>query len=224
MIGFIEHLRKAYDTIDNRGKKCACCGGTFLYYETSPEDLSGIRSSFGIGGTADKHVMEYRCPHCNASNNERAYALWMTRELPKDKSIKILDVAQSKTLQYFVQRMFPKAEYYAVDLYAPDSKLLMETSRLLENAFDFFIGFPMLERTRDDRRDIHELHGLMKRDGKGIIVVSLGANRAYDEEDFITRFEEAGFTVNRIPLDSFGDEARQNELRESTAMYMVSSR
>ena len=255
--GFIEEIRKSYGVIDTRGKKCACCDNRFLYYGALPAMFGGIRAKFGPNAAVGRLEMlsdrEYLCPRCNASDRERAYALWMKRELPTDKRLRILDIAPSKPLQFFIKRTFPKAAYYTMDLFMEDVDFhmdIMDMNLLGNGSIDFFICSHVLEYVRDDRKAMRELCRILSRDGRGIVVVPLDMNitvtdedpdcadeaerirrfgqndhiRAYAKADFISRLEESGFAVEQVKVDSFGDEASRNGLQESATVYVVSHR
>lgn len=241
------------NTIITSPKKCVCCNKTFLYYNPLPRyyiDMPRQYGDYRQHRAEMVNIREYTCPVCGSADRERAYALWMEKSLPKDKKITVLDIAPAPSLGNFIKREFPLADYKTMDLFMPgvDYRMdIMDMNLLPDMSVDFFICSHVLEHVRDDRKAMRELHRILKKDGKGILVVPLDLNqkeidedpdctdvterwrrfgqddhvRRYSKQGYLERLAEAGFAVEQVTRDHFGEDAELNALTETATVYIV---
>lgn len=235
-------------------KQCACCSKKFLYYAPLPGYYKDMARQYGDYRPHKAEMLnsrEYTCPVCGAADRERAYALWLEKSLPRDKKITVLDIAPAPALGNFIKRVFPLADYKTMDLFMPgvDYRMdIMDMNLLPDMSVDVFICSHVLEHVRDDRKAMGELRRVLKRDGKGILVVPLDLNqkeidedpdctdvgerwrrfgqddrvRNYSKRGYLERLAEAGFAVEQIAMDYFGEDAELNALSETATVYIVS--
>lgn len=235
-------------------KKCACCKNRFLKYIPVPRFYIDLPKQYGDIRTHRAEMInkrEYLCPYCGAADRDRAYALWMGHELPKDRKIAILDIAPANSLGNFIKNTFPLADYKTMDLFMPevDYKMdIMDMNLLPNKSIDFFICSHVLEHVRDDRKAMRELRRILKDDGKGILVAPIDLNqteidedpdctdvaerwrrfgqddhiRRYSKQGYIDRLIESGLAVEQITREYFGSDADLNSLSETATVYIVS--
>ena len=234
-------------------RKCACCG-SFLtkYHPLSPEYLNeGAKHGAAPWRSEMGNTEAYSCPWCNAADRERAYAIWMKRELTPEFDGKILDIAPAATLSRFIHENFPKADYKTSDLYMDHVDYhmdIMDMKELEAESIDFFMCSHVLEHVRDDRKAMRELHRILKPSGCGILVVPIDLNQTEIDEDpdcmdigerwrrfgqddhirkysragYIARLKEAGFRVLEFQKAYFGAQAMyENALTETATVYVV---
>ena len=236
-----------------RYRKCACCGNYVSAY--LPLSHYYLEEASKYGGRAWRSEMvnetDYSCPWCYCADRDRAYAVWMKRELTADFSGMILDIAPAPSLSRFIRENFPKADYKTADLYMEHVDYhmdVMDMNCLAEESVDFFICSHVLEHVRDDRKAMRELHRVLKKTGCGILVVPIdldqteidedpdctdigerwrrfGQNdhiRKYSRAGYLARLEEVGFQVLQFQKKYFGTQAMyENALTETATVYIV---
>ncbi len=196
------------------------------------------------------NLEHYKCANCGASDRDRLYALYLKEHLAKLKHIDILDVAPAAQLTGFI-RQYPQVAYRSTDLSMEGVNDLQDLTNMhlyKEQQFDFFICSHVLEHIPDDKKAISELYRVLKKGGKGIVMVpmNLGVEvtledpsitdvatrwklfgqddhiRMYAKADFIDRLGEAGFTVNQFGVDYFGaDTFSKAAIFAGSVLYIV---
>ena len=148
----------------------------------------------------------------------------------------MLDLAPNKQLSSFLRSEIsgkPRFHYRTADLFrddADDKVDIMDMRIYEEGQFDFFICSHMLEHVTDDRRALRELYRILKRGGKGILMVPIDLSceeidedpycsdiaenwrrfgqgdhvRKYSKQGFIDRIIEAGFELEQLGVQEFG--------------------
>lgn len=247
---YSEHIPKG---ILQRYRKCACCGNYVSRYFPLPSYFIEEGRKYGAKSWKSEMVnmSDYSCPWCGSADRERAYAIWMKRELGAEFSGNILDIAPAPTLSRFIHENFPKADYKTADLYMKDVDYhmdIMDMNCLENESIDFFICSHVLEHVRDDRKAMCELHRVLKKTGCGILVVPIDLNqlkidedpdctdvgerwrrfgqndhvRKYSREGYLNRLKEAGFRVLQYQKEYFGTQAMyENALTETATVYIV---
>ena len=236
-----------------RYRKCACCGNYVSAYLPLPSFYLEEISKYGgkPGYPEMVNITDYSCPWCGSADRERAYAVWMRRELTENFSGVILDIAPAPALSRFIRENFPKADYKTADRYMEqvDYRLdIMDMNCLADESVDFFICSHVLEHVRDDRKAMRELHRILKKTGCGILVVPMDLNQTEIDEDpdctdigerrgsfrqddhvrkysrvgYLARLAEAGFQVLQFQKKYFGTQAMyENALTETATVYIV---
>ena len=234
-------------------RRCACCGHEVEAYLPLPVYYKDMYDRAGMVPWRSEmlNAAAYSCPHCGAADRERAYALWMQRNLPADKPWRMLDIAPAKALGEFVKRTFPQAQYQTGDLFMEgvDYQLdIMDMKQIADGSVDFFLCSHVLEHVKDDRQAMRELRRILKPSGCGILVVPLDLNarkmdedvdctdemerwrrfgqddhiRKYAKPAFLSRIREAGLQVEPYDTSYFGRRASwENGLSSTATVYVV---
>ena len=235
-------------------KRCACCGSENIAYIPLPAFYLEEVARYGAPPSKNEMVNqeEYSCPRCFSADRDRAYAVWMKRELKSDQNLTILDIAPSPAISYFIQQNFPLAHYITVDMYMPhvDYHLdIMNMWKIKSSSIDFFICSHVLEHVKNDIQAMRELYRVLKKDGCGICVVPMDLNQTFIDEDssctdigerwrrfgqddqlrkyskqgYLERLQSVGFVVTEYKKDYFGPKAMyENSLTDTVDVYVVS--
>lgn len=176
----------------------------------------------------------YSCPHCNASDRDRLYALYVSKRLVEfgATNIAMLEIAPSRPLSEMLRRT-GKITLRTADLVMDDVDDCIDITDMncyAEGAFDAFICSHVLEHVPDDLRALHELFRVLKPGGWGILMVPIILSidridedpllldvgerwrrfgqddhvRMYSRNGLIERAEGAGFTVRQYGRGYFG--------------------
>ncbi|MCC5929246.1 MAG: class I SAM-dependent methyltransferase [Cyclobacteriaceae bacterium] len=198
------------------------------------------------------NIMAYSCPVCRATDRERLYATFLLKNSEiVNKSIKILDIAPSKSLQRFLKNRFITIDYRSADLMSDDVDDKIDITDMgiyQECSFDFIICSHVLEHVIDDLRAMKELYRILKPGGMGIvmapILLSLKEDyenpeiksederwkhfaqgdhvRMYSKSGFINKLKVAGFKVNQYNIDTFGSEVfMKHGIHQRSVLYVV---
>jgi len=120
----------------------------------------------------------YSCPHCNASDRDRLYALYLTKRLLEQdttKNIAILEIAPSRPLTEMLKKS-AQITLRTADLMmdsVDDNINITDMKCYKEEAFDAFICSHVLEHVPDDIKALRELFRILKSGGWGILMVPI---------------------------------------------------
>jgi SAM-dependent methyltransferase len=174
---------------------------------------------------------EYNCPFCESNDRDRLYALYLDKNIQKNKIYKLLDIAPSKPLKEHL-KIYSQIKYRSADLFmkgVDDTVDIMDMKIYPDCSFDIFICSHVLEHVLDDKKGMKELHRILKPDGFGICMVPIililkdidedititdpddrwrrfGQDdhfRLYSKHGFIDRLKEAEFKVEQITVNNF---------------------
>lgn len=179
----------------------------------------------------------YSCPHCNASDRDRLYALYVSKLLMEqgDTNIAMLEIAPSRPLSELLKKT-GKITLRTADLMmdgVDDRVDITDMNCYAESAFDAFICSHVLEHVPDDKKALYELFRILKPGGWGILMVPIittldqidedplledigerwrrfGQNdhvRMYSRNGLVERAEDAGFIVRQYGKEYFGANA-----------------
>jgi SAM-dependent methyltransferase len=206
-----------------RSVECPICHGSFRRFATIP---------------GDRQIL---CPRCLSLDRHRRNALFLRRETNIfDARLRVLHIAPEPSLRRELERL-PNLDYVTADLCGDDVSVEMDVTAIPfpEESFDVILCSHVLEHVVDDRRAMHELRRVLKRDGWALINVPSEPGRAeiyeddsviepgdrlvqYGQEDhvriystggFVERLREAGFEVEIDPL-TFSSEERKRYVLE----------
>jgi SAM-dependent methyltransferase len=198
------------------------------------------------------NILGYSCPSCGASDRARLYRIYIDRymtELKKER-IDLLDIAPEPILAACLKRI-PAVNYRSADIAGcnVDDKVDITAMTLYEDdRFDFILCSHVLEHVSDDLKAMRELHRVLKRGGKAIVMVPVlltiddiaedekvilpaermtrfGQDdhvRLYSKNGFVGRLCEAGFAVNQYDIDFFGaDIFKKHGIMDRSVLYVV---
>lgn len=144
----------------------------------------------------------------------------------------LLDIAPSRSLQTFL-RQNPQITYRSADKFMEGVDLVvdvMDMKDIASDSYDMFICSHVLEHVEDDKKALKELFRILKPGGRGILMVPIILKidkidedptitdvetrwrrfgqfdhvRLYSKNGFIQRIREAGFTLQALGVEHFG--------------------
>jgi SAM-dependent methyltransferase len=217
-------------------RECNACHTTFRggFLPLSPMYLDNLKKAgnkYTIEDAETLNYKEYMCPHCQSSDRDRLYALYLDAKMAKDKVYHILDFAPAPALGKYLKQQ-KNVRYRSADLFMEgvDDKVdLMDMNIYADNTFDIFVCSHVLEHVDDDKKAMKELFRVLKPGGFGIAMVPIvlplekidedptvvdpterwrrfGQEdhvRAYSKQGFIDRLAEARFAVEQITVADF---------------------
>ena len=206
---------------------CVICGNKiekFLPYEiNTPKDLE-------IYDIIGSDTNNFSCPHCYCHDRERHLKMFFD-ELGLWKHIsdkKVLHIAPEVYFQQLIERYNPR-EYVRGDLYPSNcniTKIDITDIVYKDEYFDFIICNHVLEHVEDDKKAMHELYRVLKKNGYAVLQTpySNALKQTYEDKtiqssekrlekfgqedhvriyglDFFERLEEAGFDLKIFKND-----------------------
>lgn len=225
---------------DSLGKNffCPVCRKKVRKFNPLPsfyKDLSikyGYLYSFDDFETLNHRA--YSCPFCNASDRDRLFALYVSKQLTEYSGSKLamLEIAPSKPLSEMLRRS-GEIVLRTADLMMDDVDERVDITDMRcygDGVFDAFICSHVLEHVRDDEQAMQELFRILKQGGWGILMVpiiltidhidedpeldDIGERwrrfgqgdhvRNYSKNGFIKRIEKSGFVVRQYDREYFG--------------------
>jgi len=135
------------------------------------------------------NVTAYSCPHCNASDRDRLFSLFLRERLPRHRPAEefaLVDFAPAPALSNHIKRNY-KISYRTADLFmadVDDRVDLQDMPDYPEASFDAFICSHVLEHVPADTRAMAELFRILKPGGWGITMVPIPIGFENIREDF----------------------------------------
>lgn len=236
---------------------CSVCGNQVQAFLPLDASFLEIRKKYGNPYPPEDaetlNLNQYLCPRCGATDRDRLYALYIRRDLIDGLppgGIAMLDIAPSQAMKAFLLT-HPRIRYQSADRHMEDVDLvvdIMDMQAVPSETYDFFICSHVLEHVRDGRKALSELLRILKRGGKGILMVPIILSidqidedpdvidvaerwrrfgqddhvRLYSKSGFCARVIEAGFRLHQLGIDHFGASAfRQYGISPGSVLYMV---
>ncbi len=193
-----------------------------------------LRVPYSLEDFETLNVGQYTCPHCEASDRERLYALFIRDHLQRSRGarLRVLDIAPGKALSRFL-RALPDVDYRSGDLdptLADEQVDVTDLRQFAGGSFDLIVCSHVLEHVPDDRRAMRELWRVLEPRGRAILMVPImtlatrtdedpsitaadqrwirfGQDdhvRMYAKRDWVSRLRETGWTVTQMGADAFG--------------------
>jgi len=191
-------LRAAYHWLQDFGSPYCCpvCGRKVVAFLPLPRHYFEQFDRHGFDYQNRKAetccIQAYSCPHCEASDRDRLYALFLREQLPPGGALpgfSLLDFAPAPALSEHIRRHYP-VRYRTADLYMTDVDDRVDITRMdiyPGQYFDAFICSHVLEHVADDHRALCELYRILKPGGWGIVMVPIDLTlRVIDEDPTIT--------------------------------------
>ena len=245
------------------GKYCCsvCERRVRLFLPIDPAHTEDLRK-YGWKYRADEaetfNPESYLCPHCGAFDRDRLCALYLSdyfRAATSNECVEIVDIAPSPPLSRFIRKLIANSRhsfsYVTADLFREDvdDKVdIMDMKSYRDNSVDFFICSHVLEHVEDDRKALGELYRMLKRGGRGILIVPIILSideidedpsvsdpaerwrrfgqfdhvRLHSKQGFLSRTQQAGFTIHEHGAEHFGkDTFREHGITEQSVLYIV---
>lgn len=233
-----------------------------MRFEPLPPDymIHGFKYSPNDAETCNAE--NYTCPRCGACDRDRLYALYLHeyfRELKssdnKQAVTRILEFAPTPQLSGFIKKLIAKSprsfSHRTADLFMDDVDDTVDITDMKiydRESVDFFVCSHVLEHVTDDNKALAELYRILKRGGRGILVVPIVLSareidedpslidpeerwrrfgqddhvRLYSKEGFLTRVKNAGFTVSELNWEHFGRRTfRRYGIKDRSVLYIV---
>lgn len=234
---------------------CPVCGATNIhmaplakYYFDHWQKNHTVHNPFFF---ETMNLAYYECGHCYAPDRTRLYALYLRDFLSRqNKKLKLLDIAPDTQLGDIIKK-YEHVAYRSMDLVKTgvDDNLDITNMHLYEDGqFDFLICSHVLEHIPDDIKAMSELYRVLKKGGKGIVMVPICLQleatmedpgctdeglrwkyfiqsdhvRMYAKADFINRLQKAGFMVEQLGIHHFTREVFEtNAIFPTSVLYIV---
>lgn len=157
------------------------------------ENLEKYGWPYEVSEAETCNSLGYLCPHCQASDRDRLYALYLQEffaGLQSGRSINIVEFAPVAPLSRFIREKLASRgtnnSYRSADAFAADvddTLDIMELHAYADQQFDFFLCSHILEHVADDRKALGELYRILKPGGKGILMVPIILSISEIDED-----------------------------------------
>lgn len=175
-----------------------------------------------------------QCPVCGALERDRLIIAFLEELQPENnEKLKMLHIAPSKTIEKYALKR-SDILYESTDLMMHDVTFradIQAMNMVTDDTYDILVCSHVLEYVENDRKAMSELFRIMKKEGALIVLVPLivgketteeewglseaenwklfgqgDHSRLYGRKDFVQRLQEAGFIVNELGVEYFGEE------------------
>lgn len=175
----------------------------------------------------------YGCPVCGAYDRDRLMIAFLEEVRAEgNEKLRMLQVAPSPAIERYALGR-DDILYESTDLMMEGVTFqadLQHMDMVADAAYDIIVCSHVLEHVENDARAMQELHRILKPDGVCLVLVPLivgkrdteeqwncsieenwrrfgqgDHSRLYGKEDFIGRLQDAGFYVNELGKDWFGE-------------------
>ena len=192
----------------------------------------------------------YACPVCGACDRERLMIAFLEEvQAENGEKLRMLQIAPSPVMERYALGR-EDILYEAMDLSMPGGSFqgnLQHMDMVADGTYDIIVCSHVLEHVRDDAQAMRGLHRILKPNGVCVILVPLivgkmeteeqwgcgkeenwrrfgqgDHSRLYGKTDFIKRLKDAGFYVNELDREWFGDEFYQTHgFDDLSVMYVA---
>jgi len=183
--------RKAFNLKQKTPYKCPVCATKNIRFNSLPEkylrafDRTGFVHSIFLFETLN--IFQYSCSNCNASDRERLYAMYLSKEIfgNGSKEIKVLDIAPVQQLTAFLKKHLSDSNYRTADLFMKgvDDNIDIQHMDIYEDSsWDFVICSHVLEHVKNDEKALSEIYRVLKPGGRAILMapINLGLNESVE--------------------------------------------
>jgi len=195
------------------------------------------------------NIDNYSCPNCGSSDRERLYYLFIKKQSLSDS--RILHFSPEGALERSIKKQINYREYITTDFERCDVDERIDIRNIdkyEDESIDFFICSHVLEHVDDDEKAISELYRILKKNGRGILMVPVALNiqntyedpsivtpvdrvlhfgqedhvRIYSKIGFLKRVSAHGFVVKQYGWQFFGKKIyNKNAITLSSVLYVV---
>lgn len=194
----------------------------------------------------------YSCPVCEAYDRDRLMIAFLDEvHAESGERLRMLHIAPSPAMErYALGRS--DILYESTDLMMPDVTFqadLQHMDMVADETYDIIVCSHVLEHVENDTRAMNELYRMLKPKGVCLVLVPLIAgkqdteeqwgcseeenwrrfgqwdhSRLYGRKDFIRRLQEAGFYVNELGKEWFGEDFYQRHGFDDLSILYVATR
>lgn len=194
----------------------------------------------------------YECPVCEAYDRERLMIAFLEEvQAERGEKLRMLHIAPSPAMERYALGR-EDIRYESTDLMMPDVTFqadLQHMDMVEDETYDIIVCSHVLEHVEDDARAMSELYRMLKPEGVCLVLVPLIAgkqdteeqwgcseeenwrrfgqwdhSRLYGRNDFIRRLQEAGFYVNELGKEWFGEDFYQHHGFDDLSILYVATR
>lgn len=195
---------------------------------------------------------KYRCPVCLSNDRDRLYTLYLKNffKTAENKKYNLVDFGPSLGFSNWLKRQ-DQIKYRSADLFKEDvdDKVDITDMQIYKDGqFDLFICSHILEHVKDPNKALSELFRITSKGGWGIIMVPLVKGledtqedpahttdeerwkyyfqndhlRLFGKADFINKIEQAGFVVDQLGIDFFGEKKiKTSAISKSSVLFIA---
>jgi SAM-dependent methyltransferase len=173
-------------------RTCSVCGRSFPNFMPMPAPYVEFQHQLNVPYSLEDfetlNVGQYGCPHCEASDRDRLYALFVRDHLPRrgaDELLRVLDIAPANALSRFL-RSLPDVDYRSGDLdpsLADEQVDVTDMRQFDDGSFELIVCSHVLEHVPDDVRAMRELHRVLAPGGRAILMVPIMTTASHTDED-----------------------------------------
>lgn len=172
-------------------RKCPVCTKTFPNFIPIAEPYVRFQHEINVPYSLEDfetiNLGGYGCPHCEASDRDRLYALYVRDHLkwPAGELLRVLDIAPGKALARWL-RALPDVDYRSGDLdpeLADEQVDICDMPQFEDGSFDLIVCSHVLEHVADDRRAMRELCRVLSPQGRAILMVPIMTTATHTDED-----------------------------------------
>ena len=152
------YIPTAFSSGENVGVECPCCGWRGKAF---------LPNGVEVRPNA-------RCPKCDSLERHRLYYLYLKKQIPEGKALKILHFAPERILTRLF-RSYPNVEYLSADI-DPQKAMSREditATSFADNSFDIIFCSHVLEHIEEDHKAMTELRRILKADGFAVLIVPI---------------------------------------------------
>ncbi len=194
----------------------------------------------------------YGCPVCGAYDRDRLMIAFLEEVRAEGgEKLRMLQIAPSPSIERYALGR-EDIRYESTDLMMQGVTFQADLQRMdmvEDETYDIVVCSHVLEHVEDDARAMSELHRILKPEGVCLVLVPLIAgrrdteeqwgcpeeenwrrfgqgdhSRLYGRSDFIRRLQEAGFHVNELGKEWFGEEFYQLHGFDDLSILYVATR
>jgi SAM-dependent methyltransferase len=236
----------------HRNKQCPICLAKFHTFlplsKTYPGNWKKYGFPYHVGDFETLAADTFTCPECGSTDRDRLFCVYLSGELTGKPGL-LLDIAPSKPLSNWIRKNL-MVKYVTADLFMQDVDYTVDIQNMNvfeNNTFDFLICSHVLEHVPDDRKAMSEIYRILKKGGKGIVMVPIVKEdnfmdedpaetniqmrwkrfgqddhiRLYSQSAFCKRLSDAGFVVSQIPVRQMSIDTKRYGVSADSVLYIV---
>lgn len=244
----VEYLKAYKDSI----RLCSLCKEKVIYLPM-PDEYIENRKKYQLTESRSEtlNMKEYICPVCQSLDRDRLIVAYLEQsKILMSPDVSLLQIAPSRPIEEYLFANYINLNYVSGDLFMEDVTFkldLQDMKTIADESYDIWICSHVLEHVPDDKKALTELYRILKRNGRGILLVPLDLNvtetdeevgcteeenwrrfgqgdhvRRYAKQDFIKRITDSGFSLSSLGKEFFGPKLyKDNGLLDTATLYVL---